>query len=526
MTNEAQMENNGSFPVANNDTRQIKIGAVLSYATILFNIVSGLVYTPWMIRQIGKEDYGLFALVGSFLTYFVMDFGLGNSITRFISKYRAENRPEAVDELIGLTTKLYLLIDLVLLLAVIILFFFIENLFVKLTPSEIVKFKIIYCIAGLFSVISFPFIPLNSILTAFEKFFTLKLCIFLNKVFTVGLMVIALFAGYKLYALVAINALVGLCLLIFKFWYVFRKCPVKIRLSFFNMNLLKQVLAYSVWVTVIGIAQRMLINIVPVLLGIFSGTKEIAIFSIGMTIEAYTWMFAVALGGLFMPKVSRMVAKEKREDIIKLMIKVGRIQLMIVGIIVIGFITLGQQFLSLWIGNDFERSYWVVLFIMIPGLVTFTQEIAYTLLYVENKIKYWGILLLSASLLTFLISILLCPHYGAVGSAIGISVAYILCHGIGMNIVFSRILKIDIGRYFYECHFKFMFPFLITLGIGFSFRRIFPTDHLVFFIITAFVLLLMYIVLMWNLALNISEKSIVKSLVRRALILKYNKRNK
>ena len=328
-------------------------------------------------------------------------------------------------------------------------------------------------------------------------------------------MVIALFVGYKLYALVAINALVGLGLLVFKFWYVFRKCPVKIRLSFFNMNLLKQVLAYSVWVTVIGIAQRMLINIVPVLLGIFSGTKEIAIFSIGMTIEAYTWMFAVALGGLFMPKVSRMVAKENREDIIKLMIKVGRIQLMIVGIIVIGFITLGQQFLTLWIGNEFNRSYWVVLLLMIPGIVTFTQEIGYTLLYVENKIKYWGILLLSASLLTCFISILLSPRYGAIGSAIGISAAYVLCHGVGMNIVFSRILKIDIGRYFYECHFKYMFPFLITLGIGFCLKLIFSTGNVIVFIEKALVLSIVYVVLMWIMALNVSEKRMIKTLASK-----------
>ena len=142
-------------------SRQIKLGAVMSYTAIMFNIVAGLIYTPWMIRQIGRADYGLFALVGSFLSYFVMDFGLGNAIARFISKYRAENREEAIGELLGLTTKLYLLIDLCILIFLVILFFFIENIFVKLNPGEIEKFRVIFCIAGFFSIVSFPFMPLK-----------------------------------------------------------------------------------------------------------------------------------------------------------------------------------------------------------------------------------------------------------------------------------------------------------------------------------------------------------------------------
>ena len=65
---------------------QIKKGAIISYFSIVFNIVVGLVYTPWMIELIGKSDYGLFVLVTSFFAYFLVDFGLCQSITRCISK--------------------------------------------------------------------------------------------------------------------------------------------------------------------------------------------------------------------------------------------------------------------------------------------------------------------------------------------------------------------------------------------------------------------------------------------------------
>ena len=58
----------------------IKTGVALSYFVIIFNIVAGLLYTPWMITKIGKADYGLYILVTSFLAYFTVDYGLWQAI--------------------------------------------------------------------------------------------------------------------------------------------------------------------------------------------------------------------------------------------------------------------------------------------------------------------------------------------------------------------------------------------------------------------------------------------------------------
>ena len=71
-------------------TKQIKFGALISYFAIAFNIIAGLIYTPWMVSQIGKSDYGLYTLANSLITLFLVDFGLGQAVSRYVSKYRAE----------------------------------------------------------------------------------------------------------------------------------------------------------------------------------------------------------------------------------------------------------------------------------------------------------------------------------------------------------------------------------------------------------------------------------------------------
>lgn len=98
--------------------KQIKYGAVISYVSLFINIIIGLVYTPWMINSIGKSNYGLYTLAMSLIGLFVFDFGLSNAVTRFVSKYIAEGQHDRVNKLLGLVYKLYMIIDVVILIAI------------------------------------------------------------------------------------------------------------------------------------------------------------------------------------------------------------------------------------------------------------------------------------------------------------------------------------------------------------------------------------------------------------------------
>ena len=70
---------------------EIKLGAILSYVTIFLNTIVGLLYTPFMLRQLGQSEYGLYMLIGSLVAYIsILDFGLHNTVYRFIAKYQAE----------------------------------------------------------------------------------------------------------------------------------------------------------------------------------------------------------------------------------------------------------------------------------------------------------------------------------------------------------------------------------------------------------------------------------------------------
>ena len=106
-----------------NSSKQIRIGAILSYISIAINIIAGLLYTPWMIAQVGKGDYGLYTLANSLITLFLVDFGLSSATSRYISKYRAEGRQDKIDNFLAAVYRLYLLIDAILFVVLLVIYF-------------------------------------------------------------------------------------------------------------------------------------------------------------------------------------------------------------------------------------------------------------------------------------------------------------------------------------------------------------------------------------------------------------------
>jgi O-antigen/teichoic acid export membrane protein len=327
--------------------------------------------------------------------------------------------------------------------------------------------------------------------------------------------VIALLLGYKLFALVAINAFVGLIIILIKVGYLYKTTNTTINLGYKNKALLKELFSVSFWVSIIGIAQRLLIIMAPTILAIYSGTAEIAIFSIAMVVEGYTWTLANALNGMFLTKVSKISNVNNRAEITNLMIKVGRLQLFIVGLIIVGFIAFGKEFIVLWVGVDFQDSYYVVLMLLVLGSITLTQDIAYTLLFVEDKIKYRAILFIVAALLSVVISIYLAPKYGAIGTSLGIFTSILFCHVIGMNIIYWKILKLDIIYFFKECHLKLIPILSIALLIGFLIQFYSPVTSLFLFVPKALVLGVIYFLMMWFYGLNNFEKGLFKEGYKR-----------
>lgn len=496
------------------NSSSIKAGAIISYISVFLTIAITFFYTPWMIRQIGVSDYGLYSLVITFIAYFVMDFGLSGTVTRFIAKYRAEGDESKIENLMGLIFKVYLAIDAVIFLVLLVVGFFLAGIFQGLTPEEIDKLRVLYAMAAIFSVLSFVFKPIHGAMMAYEYFVETKLIDMIQKVGTVLMIVIALLLGMGVYALVLINGAVAMGTSLCLYFMFKRKSGIKVNYHYFEKTEMKALLGFSIWIFLITMAQRFRLTFMPSLLGMLSNSTEISIFSLGMSIEGMVYVLSSALNGLFLPKVTRLSHQGDSNAITDLMIRVGRIQFYVISLIFFGFLLLGHDFLKLWVGDKFHNTYYVVILLIGTNIVTLTQHVASDLVMAENKVRYTATLTFIASGLALLGSILLAPSMGAVGSALSFFIAMSI-NIIQLNIFYRRKLNISVGKFFRNCHFKLL-PAMCVISVAFcGIKQIIPTNTWSTLILFGVVFALTSALIDYFLLFNKEEKALVNKFIHR-----------
>lgn len=484
----------------------------MSYIAIGINILTGLLYTPWMIHSIGRENFGLYTLVMSVISFFVFDFGLSSAVTRFIAKYLADGRQDKADNCMGLVYRLYIIIDILMMLVLMGVYFFIPQLYKELTIEEIESFKIVYAIAAIYSVISFPFIPVNGVLTAHEKFVQIKLCDIAHKLIIVLTMSGCLLLGGGLYSLVFVNAIAGLIMIVLKIFCIKKFTYQGVNWRYFEKREFKEIVGFSGWVTIMSIAQRFIFNIAPSILGALSGSTSIAILGIATTLEGYTYTFANAINGMFLPKVSRIVSDENG-DVLPLMVKIGRIQIYITALIILGVICLGEHFIQLWVGVGFEESYLCTLFVIIPCLLQLPQEIGNQTIFAKNKVKNLAIVYILMALVNIVLAISLASTLGALGICMSIFVAYMV-RIIGMDVIFYKDLHIDVIAFFKNTFVELLIPLVLCFVLGFTINVIIRIDSWLGFIVKGLSFVSSYAIVMYLFAMNDSEKELVLSPIK------------
>lgn len=443
---------------------KIAKGAIISYISIFINIIISLVYTPWMINKIGVSDYGLYSLVGAFLSYFLLDFGLSNTITRFIAKYRAEGNEEKVANMLGLTAKVYLVIDAIIFIILFVLYFFISGIFGGLTPEEIERLKVLYCISGVFSVLSFVFKPVGGAMMAYEYFVENKLLDLVVRVGTVVLIVIMLLLNGNVFHLVFITGFVGFTVALIRFAIFRKKSKIKINWHYFEKSELIALFSYSVWILLVQFAQMFRLSLIPTILGIFNDTTEISIFSIGRTLEGFVFTISAALNGLFLPMVSRMVHDGNDSGILNLMIRVGRIQLYVIFLVFSGFCVFGDTFINLWVGETLHSSYYVFIFLVFVNVLSLTMQIGMDMVYAQNKIRHTALRVFVSSFIGLVLSIIVAPKYGAVGCAAATGFSLVLTQLLYVS-YFNKHLGLNMKQFFKKCHLKIL-PLLVVYAVA------------------------------------------------------------
>lgn len=501
-----------------NRINQLKAGTVLNYVVIFLNIAVNLLYTPYMLRKLGQSEFGLYSLVASIIAYLtVLDFGFGNAIVRYTAKYRAVGKVKEQYEMFGMFFILYLLIGAIVFLLGLILYYNVDTLFGEsMTELELGKARVMMMILIVNLALTFPMSIFGSIITAYEQFVFPRVINICRIVLNTVVMICLLSMGYKAIAMVIVQTIFNIVTLFLNFLFCKEKLHIKMVFGCFDWMFVKEIMVYSLWIFLNVLMDKVYWSTGQFVLGAVSGTIAVSIYAVAIHLHSFYMHFSTAISNVFLPKVTSMVALNRTEqEISKLFIKVGRLQFIVIGFILSGFVIFGNQFIILWAGPEYEEAFIISLLFFISLFIPTIQTLGIIILQARNEMKFRSLLYLAVAIISLLFQVVLAKKYGAIGCSIAVAAALFIGQGIIMNTYYAKVQKIDIKKFWMNIGQMAIVPLILTLVFYFIESKLTAASwrsmllHIGLFSI-------IYLPLFYKVSMNEYEKGLVLSFINRS----------
>lgn len=490
---------------------ELKAGALLSYVGLFINSLISIIYTPIMLNFLGQSEYGLYSLSNSVIGYIsILNFGLGNAVIRYTAKYKMLKDEESCSKIYGMFFIMYALLGFIAFGVGLILTLNVDDIFVgSLSISELNTLKVLMLIITINISLGIGMGLFGIIILAHEKFIYQKIIVIVSSIVSPLIIVPLLFMGYKSITLAVVTLMLNGITIILYMYYCFYVLRIEIKFHRVEKSLLKEIFIFSSYIFINLLIMKMYESTDQVILGIYSGTIAISIYSIGIAFTGYFSGFSSAISNVFLSKVTGMITNQVSDnELSDLFIRIGRIQYIVISLALSGFIVFGLEFITLWVGKEYQDSYIIAIIILVPMIVSLIQGLGGVILQAKNMQGFRTIVNAAVALLNVLLSVIFVQYWGPIGCAIASAIAFFIGNILVLNVYYWKKIKINIPKFWREITLMSL-PLILSITIGTTFNKMILTDLWSIFMLKIIIFLTLYIALMWVTTMNKYEKLLV-----------------
>ena len=495
---------------------QKRAGVFLSYVNVAANFMVHLLYTPLMLRLLGQSEYGIYTFANSTISFLsVFDLGFAETYLRYWAVYAANNDKKKIEILNGTYLKLFSLLGLIASTCGVILALNVNVFFSRrFSLSELHTTKVLMILLSIDMGVTLFSSVFSSIINSQERFIWLKALQLIKTICSPFIAIPLMLSGLGSVGVVLSVIIISIFTIVCHIFYCIKVLHTKFDLHITDFKLIKSMSKFSAFIFLNEIISQINWNVDKVLLGMYQGTKAVAVYGVGSQIDVLYREVSGSISSVFAPQINDMVVRgESDDELTNLFIRVGRIQLLVLSPVLIGFYTFGQYFIRIWSGEGYNESYWVAVLLITPVTIPLIQNIGIEIQRAKNKHQFRSIIYFVMAILNIFVSIPLCIKWGAIGSAFGTSLSLLVGNGFIMNWYYQTHLGINVIK-FWKDVLKFSLSLIAPITFGIVITRFVMQWSILRFIVLGIIYILVYCLSVWKLGMNVEEKKLVKSLLK------------
>lgn len=334
--------------------RRVLKNAVFGFSTWFLPLGLSIVATPVIVRNLGHEDYGIYAFVLGFIAY-SFNFNTGRAVTKYVAELNNSGDRKQIGEIISATLIVNLSLGIVAVAGVFLVARPLVVNILKIQPDAQEKTLTALYLASLTIFFLMLQQVFNAVLQGLQRFDVYAKLFNLNTFASIGGNLTLALAGFGLNAILGWNLLATAAAAALTGFFAMRMIPdVKLRLHV-PRETFGRVFSYSAWIVIYQILANVLLLFERGWITAKLGPEALTFYVVPMSLALYIHSFVASLMLIVFPLASELANEPER--LRALYLKATKIGAFVAALLSVVLVAERDVFLRLWVGAEFaERS--------------------------------------------------------------------------------------------------------------------------------------------------------------------------
>ena len=457
--------------------RTLILNAAVNGLAFVAQLVVAFFLAPMLVRYLGRERYGVWSFVESFLAYFtLLDLGIAATLVRYVPKCRAAGDAGLLERVVSACLLVFCLAGFAVIVlgsAVFAIVLFVSGKVPDTLRSETIGLASLslLCLA-----ITLPLSVYPAILDGLNRFTAKGVVRTIFLFLRVGGILLIIKVGWGLVALAGVFAVTTIGEHVFIAWLVGRMLP-EMRPAPWRADrvTLKLIRGYSADSFLAMLAGRVSFKTDAIVIGLAGQLDLIPFFDMPSRLVEYAKNLIRSGTMTLTPAFSALEAKGNIATIRELFLNGCRYTLYLALPIQIALLLFGGSFLELWLKDAAYRLagqpvLWALAAAMGPAMM---QSVAARVLYGMGRIRWFARLMLLEAGLNLFLSLLLIRPLGITGVALGTAIPNLAMSLIILTQV-CRLLEVDLRTIWRQALLRPLLGGLALLPLWLTVARVLP----------------------------------------------------
>lgn len=400
--------------------RRLAHSTISNYLGLAVSLGTWFLLTPFIVRQLGSNLYGLWVLVGSVIGYgSLLDFGIASALTKYVAEFRARSEWEDARGLVGTAILLYAALGLIVFAVSALLAPLFANLF-NVAPADHDTAVWLVVLTGLHFGLSIPCAATSAVLRGLQRFDLINLIGVSSTLLGGAAIVAVLLVDANPIGILLVNIAVMLLMQLPSIWLIRRIAP-DLRLGFRGVNrkMAQKITSFSSSIFLLHVGGRLESQTDEIVIGAALPIGLVAPYNLARMISTLPQLVAEQFLTLLLPLASEMDAMRDRDRLRTLYLVSTRVTLGVFLALGVVLMVFGGPILGMWVGEEYAAYGHLVAILTLASLIDTSVWPGGMILQGMARHRLISVAALLSGLSNLALSIILVRTLGLTGVALG-----------------------------------------------------------------------------------------------------------